>query len=484
MSYEASDLVRAASWNVAAVNNNPFEYWVTSTDPNYNVVMEGVQNFVSDPGRDFQVNRIFTDEMFADLVQEMRDVNLPSLDKVENFWMEDYSMRMAIGGFLKDKSLGLKRLSSMPDRITNTIHLQDGSTCMRPSAINAYQGGSLKSIEAWWSQWKCFMFHTPVSIFSNDGNSSQVRSELVCNLLGPILRSKYPAITVEEQAISVPLQLLCLAILDAIFIHVLNDVGPAIWEGVRQILCDSLISNKAPRTCRIIAEVYPDMDVFFVQEAAAIFVQKAAETPALRDKYAVLLPANLDGRRAQNSLIFLDRRAFRAETAADVTHEVAALLDGVFLAPGDLLVSSVQDSRGRPFLLASFHGDSNGLSTQPFMRAVGELARGRYPDHTLLVGLDANTYSAATDIYYHAVDHFSEFLRESGFVSLWGHSPDPAVRTTCSARTYLQTQINKATPIGERSAITNQNLKDWIVGFDYQVPAAAEGGWWGAINLQ
>jgi hypothetical protein len=35
--------VRVATWNIAAVNNNPFEYWVTHSDPAYNHLMEGVQ---------------------------------------------------------------------------------------------------------------------------------------------------------------------------------------------------------------------------------------------------------------------------------------------------------------------------------------------------------------------------------------------------------------------------------------------------------
>jgi hypothetical protein len=35
--------VRVATWNIAAVNLNPFEYWVTHSDPGYNQLMEGVQ---------------------------------------------------------------------------------------------------------------------------------------------------------------------------------------------------------------------------------------------------------------------------------------------------------------------------------------------------------------------------------------------------------------------------------------------------------
>jgi hypothetical protein len=30
---ETAMAVNVASWNIAAVNNNPFEYWITSPDP-------------------------------------------------------------------------------------------------------------------------------------------------------------------------------------------------------------------------------------------------------------------------------------------------------------------------------------------------------------------------------------------------------------------------------------------------------------------
>ncbi len=46
----------------------------------------------------------------------------------------------------------------------------------------------------------------------------------MCKLIEPILHSKYPAITQDEQEISIPLQLLCLAIFDAILVHMLNTV--------------------------------------------------------------------------------------------------------------------------------------------------------------------------------------------------------------------------------------------------------------------
>ena len=50
------------------------------------------------------------------------------------------------------------------------------------------------------------------------------------------------------------------------------------------------------------------------------------------------------------------------------------------MANGDLLVISATDVFGRSYLLASFHGDTNGLATLPVLAAVHALAQ-RMPSH-------------------------------------------------------------------------------------------------------
>eukprot|EP00291_Cryptomonas_curvata_P021319 CAMPEP_0172161626 /NCGR_PEP_ID=MMETSP1050-20130122/6228_1 /TAXON_ID=233186 /ORGANISM="Cryptomonas curvata, Strain CCAP979/52" /LENGTH=379 /DNA_ID=CAMNT_0012831541 /DNA_START=247 /DNA_END=1382 /DNA_ORIENTATION=+ len=339
--------IKAASWNIAAINNNPFEYWITNPDPAYNELMKGVQDFIENPECDLVIHSIFTDKMFAELQDEMQSQDISGLAELEQFWIDDYRQRMAIRGFLKDKTIGMKRLSSMPDRITNTINLHDGGRYTRPTAINSYNRGSLDSVDAWWVLWKEFMFHTSVEVSA--GGRAPKGPELVCRLISSIPRSKYPAITLEEQAISIPLQILCLAILDAIFVHMLNVVQPR-WEDVRRELCDALITNKAPSVCAIIARSYADMDVVFLQEAAAVFATHALATPALRAKYALLSPWDLDGKRDQNSLILADRRRFRAASSLDVTQRVIEHIGGKFLEAGDLLVASVEDEAGLRWL--------------------------------------------------------------------------------------------------------------------------------------
>ena len=53
--------LKTATWNIAAVNNNPFEYWVKHEDASYNTLMQGVESFIEQPGeRDVPVSQVFT----------------------------------------------------------------------------------------------------------------------------------------------------------------------------------------------------------------------------------------------------------------------------------------------------------------------------------------------------------------------------------------------------------------------------------------
>jgi hypothetical protein len=461
------------TWNVAAVNNNPFEYWITSPDPAYMQLMYGVQEFMESQQCKRRVDEIFTDIMFSELMEEMTEKNIPMLDEVERIWNEDYRNRVAIQEFLMDTSIGEKRLTSMPDRITNTINLHDGTKCMRPTAINAYCEGSLNSMQCWWLAWKDFMFRREVQIFGGDAKSPAPK-QVVCRLVGPILRSKYPSISAAEQAASIPLQILCLAILDAIFIWMLNSVFPE-WERVRSSLCDALINEKSARVCDILAHSYADTDVIFLQEAAAIFVQHVGRHAALSARFRLLAPPVLDGKRDQNSLILISRRRFADAPFADVTSLVLDALGGPFAAPGDLLAVDICSAAGARFLLASFHGDSNGLSAQPVVQALRDVAGARFPAHLLVLGLDANTHSRAADAYHHSVAAFCRFLAVQGLASCWGPAPDPALWTTSTARTYLQTQLSKATPAADRAAASRRNLKDWVVVAAAQAKAVSPG---------
>eukprot|EP00292_Cryptomonas_paramecium_P002386 CAMPEP_0113730054 /NCGR_PEP_ID=MMETSP0038_2-20120614/42943_1 /TAXON_ID=2898 /ORGANISM="Cryptomonas paramecium" /LENGTH=1270 /DNA_ID=CAMNT_0000662067 /DNA_START=60 /DNA_END=3874 /DNA_ORIENTATION=- /assembly_acc=CAM_ASM_000170 len=461
----ASAMASVATWNIAAINNNPFEYWVTYADAEYIDFMRGVEKLLGQDDRAV-VEDGFTETMFRDLINELRGLEVGSLEEIERLWNEDISKRRMVQGFLKDKSIGDKRLASVPDRITNTIHLVDGSTLKRPTVINAFAGSALSSTELWWEAWKKFMFHTKVEI--SFGNC-ETKHQMVWSLIGPIPRSKYPAITPEEQAISVQLQILYLAILDAVFVFIANRVAPGRWEKVRQNLCEALIYNKDGRVCDILATSYKEKRIVFLQEASAAFVHKARNHRGLTDTFKIMLPTTFNGKRGQNSIILVSRAAFDISTAADVTDKVLGHIDGNFLEAGDLFALRIDDVGGQGYLLVSFHGDSNGLSTRPVLEGLHEAFIKSFSDLIFVAGIDSNTSSQASDKFHHGVRDFRALLEKQGMVSVWDKADDRMITTTCSARTSLQMQLNKAVSFKNRFSMANMSLKDWILAYGAQV---------------
>ena len=189
--YETS--LSVATWNVAAINNNPFEYWITHHDAAYNTLMADVQQFVDEPGdRDVAVKEVFSEAMFKELVKAMEAAGWDGLDVVKRVWKDDYRSRKIVSGFLKDGTLGKKRLASMPDRVTNTINAYRAKTgeakpAYRPTVINCYEG-DLGDMDKWWANWKAFLFETTVVL------SPGAAPVAVHSMLNPIKRSKYPAL--------------------------------------------------------------------------------------------------------------------------------------------------------------------------------------------------------------------------------------------------------------------------------------------------
>ena len=192
-------------------------------------MMVDVENFVESPGAlDVPVSTVFTEDMFSDLEVRMTKAGWAGVPKVRSFWENDYRGRTIINGFMKDKSLGAKRLTSMPDRITNTINVVGSSSPVcRPTTINMYDG-DLSTLPIWWSRWSAFMFDTPLTIQSKNGPETLK----VYEMLSPIKSAKYPAITAEEEEISIPLQVLAHAIFDSIQVH--SEFLPSVRYGLEE----------------------------------------------------------------------------------------------------------------------------------------------------------------------------------------------------------------------------------------------------------
>eukprot|EP00466_Bigelowiella_natans_P017169 jgi/Bigna1/142780/aug1.73_g17488 len=334
--------VRVATWNIAAINNNPFEFWITNKDPHYDILMSSVQRFINDPGAmDVEVAEVFTPKMLNELRFEMQKMGWQGVDEAITTFHKEFKPRKIVSDFLKDPTLGAKRLISMPDRITNTLNLPNGQKLHRPTVINCY-AGYFDSVESWWRQWKKFMFETNVNVGSEERKVAQ--------LLTKINHFKYPALSQDESRISLPLQTIAIAIFDSILVHMvvavnvgeitarlwkkggalqdMQRVSPGKWHELRTTMCRSLNKNKDPK-------------------------------------------------RDQNSLIFLRRRSFKFHSMREITEIVKEELskngEKVPVSDGDIFAIRALDNFGRKYILASFHGDTNGLATIPVVSAVDKL---------------------------------------------------------------------------------------------------------------
>lgn len=436
--------LRTVTWNVAAVNQNPFEYWITHPNPEYRKLMEDVEKFIVDPGdQDVRVDDLFTESMFNRVVEKMKTVGIgeKEIASVQTMWENNYRSRKVVSEFLKDPEIGSKRLASMPDRVTNTIQLASGQSAFRPTVINCYPE-KLGSLPEWYEEWLSFFFEKTVDL--GKGNKP------VYSLLQKLQKAKYPAVTEEEEAASIPLQIVLQGIFDAVLVNLMQTKGGSTWESLRQEICTSLNSRKNERLLEILEATYMDADIVFLQEAGnqlVSFIKAKMQTA-----YEVIIPNNYNTKRNQNSVILLRKGLFQD------TQEVSIPADG--WEDGDLLVLKTKHGE-TPLTLASFHGDTNGLLTMPMLKQVHK----HLPTARLLFGMDANTYEKVSKKTAHVLD-FEKMYSELGYRSCWG-KVDPSQYTTFNARTYLQPQLNKAAKSNELASKGDRNPKDFVLFTDH-----------------
>lgn len=483
--------LKISTWNVAAINNNPFEYWINyesgSKAADYDFLMEKVQEIIEDPKQknmDLAVEQVFTEAMFQELIADLKDANIEHLDEVESLWNKDYRKRLIISEFLKDKELGLKRLVSMPDRVTNTMVSEwkkgFSKTVYRPSVINCYPN-KIASLEDFWTQWKEFMFRTTI----NQLSGTTVISSVPVHLLHGISRAKYPAVSELEEKVSHPLQVLILAVFDAILVQVLNSIYAEdvyVWQDIRHEICENLNLKKTTKTLAILKEQYSKQDIIFLQEVGTQLLGSRMS------RSLVQFVPKTPSKNNQNSVIYLRRHTFPDATAEfkEVTSDVLAELQGTpqagMVSNGDLLV--IQSSMFR-LILASFHGDTNGLATKPvvdvvknYVDRVNAMEMDDRFKYSLIFGLDANTYEFPKPGKTQGFTDFVEFYRTRSLFSCWDPriqlstggattlEPSPKNYTTFSARTFLQPQLNKAAKKNEFFAKGDVNPKDFILFSD------------------
>lgn len=234
-------------------------------------------------------------------------------------------------------------------------------------------------------------------------------------------------------------------------------------QELRTGMCQALNRKKTEHTLDILKNTYGNSDIIFLQEVASQFIQNAKVDVGLRD-YAVISPKVL-GKRDQNSVILLNKALFDVNSIVEVSDMVQAKFGSarVPVASGDILAFTLIDRQGNKYMLASFHGDTNGLATIPVVEAMHKTHSELGGDMKLIFGLDANTYEHAKRGKTQDVLEFADKYVSWGLTSVWGDTPDPTEHTTFNARTYLQPQLNKAAKKSELVEKGDVNPKDFIL---------------------
>ncbi|KAL7557830.1 hypothetical protein ACA910_009135 [Epithemia clementina (nom. ined.)] len=468
----SSRKMQVTTFNIAAINNNPFEYWLTMPEnPGYEELMSKIENFIENPGdKDVPVSQVFTPEMFGELEQRIKSVGWAS---VKSYWEEDFSKRNIVTQFLKDGTLGSKRLASMPDRVTNVISTTDGKSFYRPTVISMYEE-DLNNQQMWWKAWQSFMFEKKFKVKDNEG---RVEEKAPWEMLQKIKKSKYPAISEQEEKDSLPLQTLCGAVFDGILVHMMNTVSqPEAWQPLKRTIVENLNKKKVAHTLEILEAQYMDSDIIALQEVSNSLVDQARKRK-LGGHYHIISPANADPVRDQNSVILLSKKRFPSGSKKEITDIVQSMFPegkDIPVANGDILAILTKDIAGEDFVIASFHGDTNGLATIPVLDAIVTAMKKSesVPKKAkLLFGLDANTYESGETGKTQDVMEWSQHFVSQGLTSCWGDVPLKNNYTTYNARTYLQPQLNKACKKEEKREKGDVNPKDFILfsKSDYQV---------------
>ena len=171
--------------------------------------MVDIEELLDAPGsRDVPLSDVFPAAAMADLCATMTGVGWDGVEEVATIWESDLSARSFVKGFLKDKELGAKRFMSMPDRFTNTVNTVDASSgspgppACRPSVINNYVG-DLSSFDAWFAAWKAFMFEQPLVVVDKKGTP---KPTVPYQMISKIPKAKYPALSDDEERLSMPMQ--------------------------------------------------------------------------------------------------------------------------------------------------------------------------------------------------------------------------------------------------------------------------------------
>jgi len=297
-----------------------------------------------------------------------------------------------------------------------------------------------------------------------------VEQKRPCEFLETMDGAWYKLTGDEEQA-SLALQMLLLAIQDAIVVHLMNRVSPdGTWLQVKRSLTVG-IQNKNQRVVQILVDTYAHVDVLCLQEVHVSLIDEMRKT-SLGSSHDFVVSSDAKILRGVNSILLLRKEAFRGgfkEITAEVTKRCSC--EG-----GDLVVALADHHHCGKMCIASYHGDSSGIETVPMVEALHSVSSDTTSPlfgHKLLIGVDANTHEKPSKGKC-SLGEMMLALVPLGLTTCWGDRPElEPCRTLCKARSFLQAQIKKGVRFDDRNELCDKAPKDFIL-FQRSVFRAAQ----------
>jgi len=223
-----------------------------------------------------------------------------------------------------------------------------------------------------------------------------------------------------------------MAAFDGALMHVLNEGAPG-WMQTK----GRLLATDRQALCA-------NHDVLFLQEASTLLRAELGKSMQSHHVFG--------GARGQDSLLLLKKDRF-----ADIQEMTDSYVKGPYdlkIENGDAVVVEAAVD-GHKFVLGSFHGDSDGQQTVPFIKTFTEQAG----DAKCILGIDAQCVPVPSDGKLTHGD-FLKALEASNLKSCFG---EDKIWTTFKARTFVQPQFQKAVLSADLHTKADMAPKDHVL---------------------
>jgi hypothetical protein len=239
------------------------------------------------------------------------------------------------------------------------------------------------------------------------------------------------------------------------------------WAETKKMLVDALVERKVNATIDILERVAKEgREIICLQEVSEQMRDGIAKSEVLTEKFDCLSGPDFDATRNQNSIVLASKTFFESGVWEVVSVNKTKLPAGV--ASGDLCVvrevsleEKKDKDRRKPFAIASFHGDTNGLQTVDVVKAVNNECG---DSSALIFALDANCHHDDNKGKRLSVETMYGSLAAENLQNCWGDEHALCPTTTCNARSFLQPQLNKAVFYKEKltSKLVDRHPKDHL----------------------